>query len=104
MLIQIQIQIQMSSTVSWLIDGASLRETVGAEAATKMLMKRGSAENGTPLAARPTVGAKCHGGVNDISIYDGKVVGQGGDGVPAGFGTRTARTRDVPMFGALVVR
>ena len=32
------------------------------------------------------------------------IVGQGGYGVPVGLDTSTARTRDLPRFGALVVR
>ena len=56
-----------------------------------------------PVAASPMVGAKCRGGINDISINDGKSAGQGGDGIPAGLGTSTRRTRDVPRFGALLV-
>ena len=39
-----------------------------------MSTKRDPAENVIPLAASPTVGAKCRGGINDISINDGKEV------------------------------
>ena len=35
--------------------------------ATETTMKIGPAESGTPLAASPTVGAKCRGGFTDIS-------------------------------------
>ena len=76
----------------------------GAKAATKMLMKRGPAENGirSPLAPRwaPNV-------VVDSTAYPsgmGKFVEQGGDGVPAGLGNKHANTRDVPRFGALLWR
>ena len=41
---------------------------------------------------------------NDISINDGKSAGQGSDGVRAGLGNKHEMTRDVPRFGALVMR
>ena len=48
------IQIQVSRMTPWLAARASPGETVGAEAVTKMSMKRGPAENGirSPLAPR----------------------------------------------------
>ena len=57
-----------------------------------------------PLAACPTVGAKCHGGLHGISIRDGKDCGARRRWRSGGIGHKHGKnTRDVPRFGALLV-
>ena len=75
-------------------------------------LRRFFMRNKTPEDQRAALGAThragtapcCRGGINDISINDGKSAGQGSDGVRAGLGDKHEMTRDVPRFGALVVR
>ena len=57
------------------LDSSSTISTRMKFVATDMTMKIGPVENGIRSPLRPTVGAKCRGGFNDISINDGKKCG-----------------------------
>ena len=49
-------------------------ESTRPEMTRRSFTVRDPAQNVIPLVACPTVGAKCRGGLNDISINDGKEV------------------------------